>query len=67
MKHLMTKCSYFHVTDDDDDVFVVWLTDERRLALFPAGSIVTVLHNRESPTRREQGWNPSPGSPKYYI
>ena len=19
MKHLMTKCSYFHVTDDDDD------------------------------------------------
>ena len=34
--------------------FVVWLTDERRLALFPAGNIVRYPHNRESPTRRLQ-------------
>ena len=33
--------------------FVVWLTDERRLALFPAGTIVRDPHHRESPTRRE--------------
>ena len=37
--------------------FVVWLTDQRRLALFPAGTIVRDAHHRESPTRREQGWN----------
>ena len=37
--------------------FVVWLTNERRLALFPAGTIVRDLHHRESPTRREQGLN----------
>ena len=36
-------------------VFVVWLTDERRLALFSAGTIVRDPHHRESPTRREQG------------
>ena len=35
-------------------VFVVWLTDERRLALFPAGTIVRDPDHRESPTRREQ-------------
>ena len=34
--------------------FVVWLTDERRLALFPAGTIVRDSHHLESPTRREQ-------------
>ena len=38
-------------------VFVVWLTDERRLALFPAGTIVRDPHHRESSTRREQGLN----------
>ena len=32
--------------DDDDEFFYVWLTDERRLTLFP--------HHRESPTRSEQ-------------
>ena len=32
--------------------FVVWLTDERRLALFPAGTIVRDPDYRESPTRR---------------
>ena len=36
-------------------VFVVWLTDEWRLALFPAGTIVRDPHHRESPTRREHG------------
>ena len=38
-------------------VFVLWLTDERRLALFPAGTIVRDPHHRESPTRREQDLN----------
>ena len=38
-------------------VFVVWLTDEIRLALFPAGTIVGDLHHRESPTHREQDLN----------
>ena len=38
-------------------VFTVSLTDERRLALFPAGTIVRDPHHRESPTRREQGLN----------
>ena len=33
--------------------FIVWLTDERRLALFPAGSIVRDPHHRESPTHHE--------------
>ena len=37
--------------------FVAWLTDERRLALFPAGTIVRDPDHRESPTRREQGFN----------
>ena len=43
--------------DDDDDwliVFMAWLTDERLLALFPAGTIVSNPHHCESPTRREQ-------------
>ena len=35
--------------------FVVWLTDKRRLALFPAGTILRDPHHRESLTRREQG------------
>ena len=35
-------------------VFVVWLTNERHLASFPAGTIVRDPHHRESPTRREQ-------------
>ena len=37
--------------------FVVWLTDERHLALFPAGTIVRDPHFRESPTRREEDFN----------
>ena len=35
--------------------FVVWLTDERQLALFPAGTIARDPHHHESPARREQG------------
>ena len=38
-------------------VFVVWLTDVRRLTLFPAGTTVRDPHHRESPTRRKQGLN----------
>ena len=39
-------------------VFVVWLeTDERRLALFPAGTITRDFHHREYPTHHEQGLN----------
>ena len=33
-------------------VFVVWLIGERRLALFPTGTIVRDPHHRETPTRR---------------
>ena len=38
-------------------VFVVWLTDKRRLALFPAGTTVRDPHHHESPTHLEQGLN----------
>ena len=42
--------------DDDDELFFVeWLTDERRFALFLAGTIVRDPHHREFPTRRKQG------------
>ena len=37
--------------------FVVWLTDERHLALFPAGTIVRDPHHRESPTSCEEDFN----------
>ena len=37
--------------------FVVSLTDEKRLALFPAGTIVRDPQHRESTTRREQDSN----------
>ena len=33
---------------------VVWLTNERHLVLFPAGTIVRDPHHRKSPTRRKQ-------------
>ena len=36
-------------------VCVIWLTDERHLALFPAGPIVRDPHHRGSLTRRGQG------------
>ena len=38
-------------------VFMVWLTDERSLVLFPGETIARDPHHRESPTRREQGLN----------
>ena len=38
-------------------VFVVWLTDERRLALFSDGTIVRDPHHLESPTHRKQDLN----------
>ena len=34
--------------------FVVWLTEKRRLALFPAGTIVRDPLHRESLTRHEE-------------
>ena len=37
--------------------FVVWLTEERRLALFPAGTIVRDPQHRETSTRRDHGLN----------
>ena len=37
--------------------FMVWLTDQRCLALFPAGTIVRDPYHRESLIRREQGFN----------
>ena len=42
---------------DDDDYSVAWLTDERGLALFPAGTILRDSHHRESPTCHEQNLN----------
>ena len=43
--------------DDDDDEwwidFVVWFTNERRSALFLAGTIVRDPQHRKSMTRRE--------------
>ena len=38
---------------DDDKFFVVCLTNERRLALFPARTIVRDPHHRKSLTSRE--------------
>ena len=43
------------LSNDDDELFL-W-TDERGLALFPAGTMVRDSHNHESPTRREQDFN----------
>ena len=57
-----TGFSLSAAADDDDELFfLVWLTDERRLALFPSGTIVRVPHHRESPTCREQDLNLSSG------
>ena len=38
-------------------VFEVWSTDERRLALFPAWTIVRDSPHREPPSRRKQELN----------
>ena len=46
------------MNDDDDDFFCgMVVTDERRLALFPAGTIVRDPHHCESLTCREQDMN----------
>ena len=37
--------------------FVVWLTEERRLAILTARTIVRDPHHRESPKRHEQDLN----------
>ena len=36
---------------------MVWLTNERRLVLFPVETIVKDPHDRKSPTRRERTYN----------
>ena len=40
-------------------VFVVCLTEKTRLALCSAGYIVRDPHHHESPTSREQGFEPA--------
>ena len=54
----MTLKRMWLVYGDDELLVWLWLTDERRLALFPAGTIVRDLHHRESPTRRA-GFEPA--------
>ena len=53
MSSEVIKLSLFD--DDDDEFFAVWLTAERRLALFPNGTIVRDPNHRKSPTHYEQG------------
>ena len=53
----MTLKRMWLVYGDDELLVWLWLTDERRLALFPAGTIVRDPHHRESPTRRNQDLN----------
>lgn len=43
--------------NDERVAFVVLLTNERRLALFPVEKIVRDLHHHEPPTRHEQDSN----------
>ena len=45
--------------DDDDDAKELfwWLTDERRLALFAAGTIARDPYHRKSPAHRKQDLN----------
>ena len=42
--------------DDDDEFFVVWLTNQRCLNLFLAGTIIRDPHHRESPTLPQAGF-----------
>ena len=55
MMNLKTHVVLTYGYDDDDDE--LFLTDKRRLALFPAGTIIRDPHHRGSLTRREQGLN----------
>ena len=43
--------------DDDDELFLVWLTSERRLDLYPDGTIVRDSLHLQSLTRHEQDLN----------
>ena len=54
----MTLKRMWLVYGDDELLVWLWLTNERRLALFPAGTIVRDPHHRESPTRRA-GFEPA--------
>ena len=54
--HKSQNIQKYTIFDADDDLFL-WLTDERRLTLFPAGTIVRDPHHSESPTRRKQDLN----------
>ena len=53
----MGMCNYVSLLHDDELLFVVWLTDEKRLALFPVGTIVRDSHHCESPRCCEQDRN----------
>ena len=52
----LSRCSCSTVAIFDWIVFVAWLTDERCLALFPAGTTVRDPHHCKSLTRHEQVW-----------
>ena len=51
------KWEMMKMNDDDELFFVEWFTNERRLASFPAGTIVRDPHYRESPTSHVQDFN----------
>ena len=58
---LMTEATAISTNSDDDEwwwiVFMVWLTNEKHLALFLVGTIVRDPQHRESPIRRKQDLN----------
>ena len=64
--HKLRLTEYFedhNVTTTDDELMMMLncfcgITDERRLVLFPPGTIVRDLHHRESPARRQQDYPP---------
>ena len=43
--------------DDDEILLLVWLTNEKRLPLFPAETIFRYRHHRKSLTRCKQDLN----------
>ena len=66
LKNVVTKinANLIKLTTDETSAvmmmmncFKVWLTDERHLALFPAGVMIRDAHHPESPTRHDQGLN----------
>ena len=57
-KYHVIRCWYFFISFSSDiNCFVVWLINERSLALFPVGTIVKDPHHRESLSRREKDLN----------